>query len=319
MLCFGKSLGLLLTGRVLQGISAAIVWTVGLALLADTVGHDTIGQAIGYTSISMSVSVLVGPLLGGVVYDKAGYYSVYYMAFGLIILDILLRLALIEKKVAKQWDTKQASVNIGASSLPLPLPNGSAAPASLVSQDNPKQKRAIPPILTLLKSRRLLAALFCTLAQSILFAAWDAVLPLYTAHLFSFSSLGAGLIFLPLIIPTFVAPLIGQWADRRGPRIPTTLGFTFAIPFFVLLRFVDHGGLKQIVLLCALLVLIGFTVTASMTPLLAEIAYVISHKEKTHPGAFGGRGAYATAYGLFNTAFAGGMLLGMSLCSAASI
>ena len=34
-----------------------------------------------------------------------------------------------------------------------------------------------------------------------------------------------------------------------------------------------------------------------MTPLLAEIMYVVSHKEKTHPGAFGGKGAYATAYG----------------------
>ena len=36
-----------------------------------------------------------------------------------------------------------------------------------------------------------------------------------------------------------------------------------------------------------------------MTPLLAEITYVVSHKEQTHPGAFGGKGAYATAYGGF--------------------
>lgn len=48
----------------------------------------------------------------------------------------------------------------------------------------------------------------------------------------------------------------------------------------------------------------------AMTPLLAEITYVVGHKEGTHPGAFGGRGAYATAYGLFNTAYAGGMLIG---------
>lgn len=47
-----------------------------------------------------------------------------------------------------------------------------------------------------------------------------------------------------------------------------------------------------------------------MTPLLAEITYVVGHKEKSHPRAFGGKGAYAMAYGLFNVAFAGGMLVG---------
>ena len=33
-------------------------------------------------------------------------------------------------------------------------------------------------------------------------------------------------------------------------------------------------------------------------------------KEEAHPGVCGRRGAYATAYGLFNTAFARGMLVG---------
>ncbi len=48
----------------------------------------------------------------------------------------------------------------------------------------------------------------------------------------------------------------------------------------------------------------------ALTPLLAEISYIVRVKEGSRPGVFGGRGAYATAYGLFNTAFAGGMLVG---------
>ena len=83
-------------GRILQGMSAAVVWTVGLALLADTVGHEKIGQAMGYVAMSMSVSVLVGPLLGGVVYDKAGFYAVFTMGFGVIGVDIVLRVLLVE-------------------------------------------------------------------------------------------------------------------------------------------------------------------------------------------------------------------------------
>ena len=118
------------------------------------------------------------------------------------------------------------------------------------------------------------------------------------------------MIFLPLILPSFVAPLIGYWSDKRGPRIPTTLGFLLAVPFLVAMRAVNHGGIGQIVLLCALLACLGVALSMAMTPLLAEITYIINVKEKSHPGVFGRRGAYATAYGLFNTAFAGGMLVG---------
>ena len=38
MLCVGRSIGVLLLGRVLQGVSASVVWVVGLTMVADTVG-----------------------------------------------------------------------------------------------------------------------------------------------------------------------------------------------------------------------------------------------------------------------------------------
>lgn len=322
LLCLGTSLTLLIIGRVLQGIAAAIVWTVGLALLVDTVGPEVIGQSMGYVSISMSLAVLVAPLLGGVVYDKAGYYSVYYLAFGMILLDIILRVGLVEKTVAKQWEIQAMEPAVvspadRAEKVDDEYAGGGgegearddAEQLSLVQGSGEESKKRSKTVI-LLTSRRLLAALYCTLTQSVLLTAWDAVLPLYVNKLFGWSSLGAGLIFLPLMLPSFLAPLVGYWSDKKGPRWPTTVGFITAIPFLVLLRLVDHSGIRQVVLLCALLALLGFAVTSALTPLMAEITYVVSHKEKTHPGVFAGRSAYATAYGLFNTAFAGGMLVG---------
>lgn len=47
MLCIGTSIGVLVVGRLLQGMSAAVVWVVGLALLVDTVGEKDVGQAMG--------------------------------------------------------------------------------------------------------------------------------------------------------------------------------------------------------------------------------------------------------------------------------
>lgn len=323
LLCLGNTLALLVVGRLLQGISAAIVWTVGLALLVDTVGPEHVGQAMGYVAMSMSVAVLVAPLLGGVVYARAGYYSVFYMAFGMIVLDVLMRLVLVEKKIAKRWDSGHDTMVTGdEETVEKPQTSGSDGNGvrELLPRSTPPSETDTPdptplpkgkhPVVLLLTSRRLLAALYCTLVQATLLTSWDAVLPIYTNRIFGWSSIGAGLIFFPLILPSFLSPLFGYWSDRKGPRVPAALGFATAIPFLVLLRLVDHGGIQQIVLLCALLACLGFTLSMALTPLLAEIAYVVGHKEKSHPGAFGGRGAYAMAYGLFNMAFAGGMLVG---------
>lgn len=101
-LCLGRTIALLIIGRILQGLSAAIVWTVGLALMVDTV-PDKIGEAMGYSAIAMSMGLLVSPAIGGAVFAAKGYYAVYYIAFGCIFLDIILRLILIEKKIARQW------------------------------------------------------------------------------------------------------------------------------------------------------------------------------------------------------------------------
>lgn len=317
MLCLGHSIAVLILGRALQGISAAVVWTVGLALLVDTVGPTEIAETMGYVSLSLSLAILVAPLLGGLLYDKGGYYSVFYLSFGMIILDIILRLLLIERKIARQWIVDEPEEAIETSMAENASADPSASPESELqrSPEAPPHipsdgKRRIPAALTLLSSRRLISALWCTLAQSLLMTSWDATLPLRVAKLFGWDSLGAGLIFLPFVLPSFLAPFVGMYVDRKGPRLPAALGFFLAVPPLVLLRFIDHSGIRQIVLLSALLSFLGFTLMVAMVPFLAEISYVVMAKEKARPGAFGKKGAYAQAYGIFNCAFSGGMVLG---------
>ncbi|KUJ18070.1 MFS transporter-like protein [Mollisia scopiformis] len=329
MLCLARTVALLIVGRLLQGFSAAIVWVVGMALLVDTVGEKEIGETLGWVSISMSVGILLAPLLGGVVYNKAGYYAVYYMAFGLIGLDIILRLTLIEKKIARQWlddeadtenmsdpeqgcqdsqnteDEKPNVVEPSDGNTHESIPEPAASPTTI-----PKIRSKWPPVLTLLKSRRLLTALWGCIVQGSQMTAFDSVIPLYVQRTFHWNSIGAGLIFLAVFIPGFAAPLVGWATDKYGPRWPTVIGFTMAIPFWVLLRFVTYDSLGQKVLLCALLALIGVALCLTNPPLMAEITYVVEAKERQEPGRFGANGAYAQAYGLFITAFAAGTLIG---------
>lgn len=340
MLCLGRTIGVIAAGRVLQGMSAAVVWVVGLALIVDTVGGDEIGQAMGYVGLAMSLGVLLAPLLGGVVFERAGYYSVWAMAFGLIGLDIVLRLVMVERKIAVRWDSQyepkraemkdEAGGEQGVAGKQLDekadgtesdedqLPqravtNTIESPNIHADNTNVRNKwyNRLPPVLKLLASRRLLSALFAVLIQSSLLTSFDSILPLYVRDTFGWNATGAGLIFLPIVVPTFAGPLIGHLSDKQGPRWYATAGFLGCCPFLILLRLVDHNTLRQKVLLCALIALIGLFLTLALTPVMAEVTYAVMDKESRRPkGYYGKNGAYAQAYSLFNMAWAAGCMVG---------
>jgi MFS family permease len=329
MLCAGTSLPILITGRVLQGLSAAVVWTVGLALVSDTVEKEDIGQAMGYVAVAFSIGALAGPLLGGVVYAGGGYYAVFAMGFGLIGLDIALRLMLIEKSVAAQWsppnattgESEMASAH-GSSSQTTSddeiQPVATQDHSQIASQSEkpttaPESVSRIPPMIRLLGVPRMLVSLFGCFVQATSLGAFDGALPLYVKNTFHWNSTGAGLIFLSLVVPSLLSPLFGFISDRygsHGTRALCTTGFLSAIPFWISLRFVTYNTIGQKVLLSVLLVFIGLCLTTGMAPLMAEIDHVVELEEKRKPGTFGKRGAAAQGFGLFNAAFALGALIG---------
>lgn len=321
MLCFGKTIPVLVVGRVLQGISAAVVWVVALALMADTVSEEESGQAIGYVSLATSLGVLVSPLIGGVVYESSGYYAVFGVTFAVIGFDILLRLALVEKKVAARWlepgsPVEPATATPAQAEIELEDRKESSAvmeKTGAIAVSEPRQtqhKRKLPSILILLKSRRIMVAFWGNLVGAMTFTAVDTTLPLYVNQVFGWNSLGAGLAFLALIVPGFAGPWIGHLTDKHGPRWIAASGLLLSVPFWVLLRLVDHHTVGQIVLMCALLVLLGAATTLLLTPLMAEFSKVCDAKVRQEPDVFRGKSAYAQSYGIFNVSWAGGSLLG---------
>lgn len=268
------------------------------------------------------------------------------MAYALIGIDVVMRLALVEKKVAVRWlnedevpaaketasreeDTELVQPNetlpAAASDSKEYVPSPARA-CSIRLEDTPQEQPKtsqhnadapkhwidrLPPVFTLLKSARLNTALGGSLIQAALLTSFDSILPLYVRDTFHWNSIGAGLIFLPLVVPSFLGPVIGWAADRYGPRWLGTIGFILAVPCLILLRLVTYDSLDQKILLCGLLALIGVTLNLILVPLMAEIMYAVTAKaEKRPPGYFGKGGAYAQAYGLFNMAFAGGSMAG---------
>ncbi|MDI1485705.1 MAG: hypothetical protein OHK93_003894 [Ramalina farinacea] len=320
----------LLISRLLQGLSAAITYTVGLALLVDTVGKNDIGKWMGTALSSSSFGLIVSPLLGGIVYAKAGYMSVFAMAMSLIVLDILMRLCMIEKKTALKYQPMdevhqqdgfygtftdnginghQSTIRPNESSKPVsgseqgPLLNESATePAS--------KKTRMPTILVLLSMPRLLAAIYGIFVNVSILTVFDGVLPLYVKEIFGFNSLAAGLLFLCLAVPALTGPLVGNLTDRLGPRWIAVAGCSLSAPPLILLRLVDHDSLSQKIILCVLLTICGFTLILIVSPVAADLSVVVEEKEKADPNAFGPGGAYAQAFALFNCSMAAATLFG---------
>ncbi|KAI9039555.1 MFS transporter [Aspergillus affinis] len=340
LLCVGNHMGLWVAGRLFQGASAAVVWTVGCALVVDTVKRDELGQAIGYIGMGMTLGIMGGPLLGGVIYEHGGYYAVFGLAFGLVGLDIVFRLVMIEKKHAVRWlprDTAreeaqdkeitahtQETDNQKSLDKPQPtstssgqLPNApepptesDAAPAQSVTPQ--PRKKALGALQHLLASERMLVSLWAYFIVSVVLTCFDSVLPLYVEETFGWAQTAQGLIFIPLSVPHILDPLVGYVIDKYGESRRYMAGGALiaSVPILVLLRFVTHNSMGQKVLLCALLTLTGVCIAVLLPPVMVEASYVVQDMEEQTPEILGKGGAMALSYGLLNSAFAAGTIVG---------
>lgn len=72
LFAWSDSLPWLFAARLVQGTGDAITWVVGFALIADLYGPDERGAAMGIVMGSTSVALMVGPTLGGWLYEMGG-------------------------------------------------------------------------------------------------------------------------------------------------------------------------------------------------------------------------------------------------------
>jgi MFS family permease len=339
LLCVGTTLGLWIAGRLFQGVSAAIVWTVGLALLVDTIEKEALGEAMGYAAMGITLGTMTGPLLGGVLYENGGYYAVFGLAFGIIGLDIFLRLVLIEKKDALEWlQTERFSTGPvdnptekqpkdGRASLPCPTnecDSNSRSEHDIASNATPRggatgdpnqqmpRKRRFGAVATLLASDRMLVTLWAYFIVAVALTSLDSVLPLFVQDTFGWKQTAQGLIFIPVSVPHILDPFFGYINDKfpQARRFVVGGALLTTVPLFVLLRLVTTNSMNQKVVLCVLLALIGLCLAFLIPPLFVEASYVVQEKEAESPGVFGKGGAMALAYGILNSAFAAGSMVG---------
>jgi MFS family permease len=312
--------------RTLQGLATAIVVTVGYALVFDKVGPEQLGQAMGYTSMSLSMVCspllmafiqsanhltqfskgwFVGPVVGGIIYEHAGYLTVFAPPLALVGVEIILRLLLIENE-KRATSTSKGRVRAQAEGDRL-----SNATSPLLPPDEAITRRNRNTFLTLLSSKRFVVGMlgFCILNG--LMIAFDGVLPVFLKERYGFDSQQVSLTFLALTVPMLLSPLFGALTDRmKSTKWPAVTGVVLSIPGLLLLRLTGNDADGDFALLIVLLVEIGLAFAIALPALAAEVMHAVDEMERKQPGIFGPNGACAQAYGLTNAGLGVGCILG---------
>ena len=323
MLAVGQSIAVLVVARILQGTSGAVVWTIGLAMVLDTVGSNDLGKTIGSIFSFISVGELMAPVLGGVLYDKTGYVGVFGIGVGMLTVDFIMRILVIEKKTAAKYDSSLGKTNGNsgngnadsheeeASEEDALLPGSNQKQFRIPEPDNQHKFVKNVPIAYCLSDPRLLVALLLAFVQAFLLASFDATVPIQAQNLFGFPSLKAGLLFIALGVPSLLlGPVAGWVVDKYGTKPVAVFGFGYLVPVLLLLRLPQEGGAKQVIIYSVLLALCGIGMACIGSPSIVEAGTLVQKYDKANPGFFGENGPYAQLYGMNSLIFNAGLTIG---------
>lgn len=70
---------------------------MGYATIADNVKQDNLGKTYGVISLVVAVGTSGGPMAAGILFEIGGYWLAWSSAFAIIVVDIVLRVLMIER------------------------------------------------------------------------------------------------------------------------------------------------------------------------------------------------------------------------------
>ena len=181
LFAYADGLPWLFAARLVQGAADAVTWVVGFALIADRYGPEERGRVSGIVMSGTSVAFMVGPSIGGWLYEAGGIRAPFLLVAGLAILGAL-----------------------GFVWLDLPPP---------VAETEPVSARVV------LRSRPVAVCAAVVVAISATLTMEEPVLPLFLHAKLGLGPARLGLIFgCGAVASAILHPIYGRLADRWGGR-----------------------------------------------------------------------------------------------------
>ncbi|GAA6063016.1 hypothetical protein JCM10212_001795 [Sporobolomyces blumeae] len=320
-----KTYALMIVARILQGFSGTVLWTIGLALVTDSVPEERAGVVIGYTMVGFSMGQAIGPPVGGALYNRWGWRAPFIFSIILVVIDLLLRLLIVEKHIALAWirsgveipnfeapgyvdpkslpdPTAERDNSQSGNPAPIPLSESKSTSGENGDTDGIAGRLKVPShwrgFFYMMRDPRALTSFAITLLNGLIVGALlDTAMTIHLNKVYGLNSLGAGLVFLGTVIPTFFgSPLAGWVVDRYGTKWIMFTGVLLSVVAYPLLNI--RGPLALFIFF---LVLLGTGISFFITPCTVDLSIVAAEGVGiTTPHVFG----------MFNMAFSIGSFVG---------
>src|SRR5215469_4671662 len=311
----------LIAGRGLTGLGAALALPTSLAILAVTY-DDTAerAHAIGIWASCYGIALAIGPTLGGVLVHAAGWRSIFLLIVPVAVVALVMTFKVVPESrhpEGRHLDLPGqglAMVALGALTLvAIEGPHWSSRAVALCAAIallagilfvavEARTKGALVP-LEIFRQRGLSAAMACAALMTFGMYGMLFLVPLFLQQQHGASVIAAGIELLPMsLVYVLVSQRVGALATRWGPRVVMTAGMAcMGIGLLLLSAVSAETGLYAIELELALL---GIGVGLNTGP-------VNSVAVASVPPARSG-----TASGLLNTARMVGATLGVAILGA---
>ncbi len=265
----------LLAGRVLQGVSTALVLSCAPAMVVAVCGESRRTWALSRYSMMIALAGIAGPVLGGVAIQWLGWAGVFWfrLPVTLLALWLLACLPAVDARPATQrFDVLSAMLLAGGLALLLLSPalwNGVhdllpfvAAGGGIVSLMlfARRERRVAEPVLppVVLRDPELLAANLVSVAVNLVGFAIPMIVPYHLARIGGFDAAQMGLLL--------AASTVGMFAGSMAtPRVMQTLGQRRATLLGVALVALAQGSIA------------AWTQTPLLPPVIALIAALLLH------------------------------------------
>ncbi|KAL6702396.1 hypothetical protein ACN47E_002201 [Coniothyrium glycines] len=295
MLFLGRNIIVMIVARGLQGASASIVWVAGLATLTLHVEKKNAGWAMGTSSVGMAAGELLGPPIGGVMYEYAGHFATLGLVCAILGIDVVLRLLVVDK-------SPEPSKSSNDEERPLLHDSGevhdySSSNDSLNTQ--PSENILCADVVKRWINLDLLASCCAIAINSIILFALEATLVNFVSQAFHWSTAASGGVILALNTPSLATPIITGFIERHGPRWPSVGAFVGGGIGLVGLGFMDKPVTVTKVFFVILILVIG-SCSGAITAM-HHIVFGVATKQSEESAKSKGKEDESTAGQTFST------------------
>lgn len=286
----------LVAARILQGVGAALLTPGSLALLQACFVPDDRSTAIGAWSGLTGIAAALGPVLGGALVDGLGWRWIFVLPLplaGAAVWATLRHVPESRDPTPPPLDLAGAVLavgTLGALTYPIIAVPGSGWSSTsvmlavlgvvLLAAFILRERNATAPMLpfSIFASRQFTAANAATFA---VYAALGGVFFLLVVHLqtvVGYSATAAGAATMPIMALLLVgSPYAGRLAQRRGPRLPLTIGPALLAAAMLMMGGIEPGDGYLLGVLPSLIVF-GIGLTLTVTPVTATVLAAVDDR-----------------------------------------